>query len=173
MEIKGFIERFADSTAVAFEALKQRIADNIRKAGKWATGKTAESMAVRVEKNEKRASVELIGRADFSTLEVGNPPKQRPLREFVPKIHEWAIAKGIVFRTPARQAWWDYKTATKINAEGDRLFRSGRKLDIYSSATRDTYDEVMQSFNEDIEVLGADITKEFADGAFSDISTIL
>lgn len=171
MEIKSVAERFAETAEKAFEELRKQIADNIRKAGKWASGKTAESMVISSDVAPTKASVELLGRKDFYTLESGNPPANRPLREFSVTIREWSIAKGIPFTINMQRSIWSYRIAKRINKYGDSLYRSGKRKDIYTTASVDTMTRIVKSFDKDVEVLASTITTEIANNIYNDINT--
>lgn len=163
-EIKSYTLRFADVITKAFEELKVKIGENIKGAGKWASGKTYDSMRV-VEIGENDAlSIALVGREDFHTLELGNPPKPRPIREFTATIHQWSIDKGIVPRIPRSD--WSYLVARKINAKGDILFCSGSPIDIYSSASRKTATAIAEELHSRVNIMADSMIVEIAKGVY-------
>lgn len=152
--------RFIEIATASFEALKQRIADNIRRKGKWASGKTAERMEVQTERTERRTSVTLIGRPHFETLETGNPPAVRPVREFRDILYQWSKDKGIPFKVDRERWWFAYRQAIKINEQGDRQFRSGKRADVYSTAAQESADAINEAINKEVGALATTITTE-------------
>lgn len=152
--------RFVEIAAASFEALKQRIADNIRRKGKWASGKTAESMAVQSERGERKSTVTLVGRPDFETLETGNPPANRPAREFRDILYQWSKAKGIPFKEDRERWWFAYRMAGIINGQGDRQYRSGKRADVYSTAAQESADAINEAINKEVGALATTITTQ-------------
>lgn len=134
--------RFLAIASASFEQLKQRIADNIRRKGKWASGKTAESMQVVQFEAEGLSAVTLYGRQDFETLETGNPPADRPLREFRDVLYKWSIDKGIPFKAENARLFFAFRNAVRINEEGDRQYRSGTRADVYTTAAQETAQDI-------------------------------
>ena len=118
--------------------LRQRITDNMREAGEWATGKTAESMVVEIRDETDLTRGLLYGRAFFGALETGSrpwakPPKRVP-KAFANTIQEWVNAKNLDLN-----AW---AVAYTIMHEGSSLYRRGGRSDIYSNEIPVTLDRL-------------------------------
>lgn len=124
--------------------LKAVIANNIRIAGEWASGQTANSMQVLVTPN----TGVLTGRRAFGTLETGRKAGKVP-RNMRDIIYRWMQAKGIhaepmpyVRKGPHKygnaQIRGDYTMAAAIahtiRTQGTRLYRNGGRDDVYSRA---------------------------------------
>ena len=84
-------------------ALRQRITDNMREAGEWATGKTAESMVVEIRDESDLTRGLLYGRAFFGALETGSRPWAKPTKrvpkKFNNKIKERIKTKNSLIRS--------------------------------------------------------------------------
>lgn len=132
------LEQFIDSE---FLLLKDRIVDNIISARKVASGRTIESLEVLRESDIDGVTISLIGRADFETMEKGNPPDVRP-DNFERKLYGWSISKGIDFESTSRRWWFAVNTARKIIDEGDTLYREGGRKDIYSNELPATIERI-------------------------------
>lgn len=129
------------------ESLKQTISANIDSAGQRATGRTQRSMQVDTHSEGAVVVGKLTGRAFFSTLETGTKPWQNKYyrqtkkgkqlsapRFFVDIIRDWVAAKGLSLNP--------WAVATKIMAEGSKLYRDGGRTDIYSEAIADAITDI-------------------------------
>lgn len=130
------------------ERIRERITENIRTSGEWASGKTAESM--RIEETERGGR--LIGRPDFWSLEEGSEPS--PLHKYPANfqqiIYDWMEAKGIA---PGDQ--YEHVTAAAaiawfIRKNGTRLYREGGRQDIYSNVIDEEVAELKKSLSVEI-----------------------
>lgn len=124
------------------ERIKERITENIRTSGEWASGKTAESMVVIPT---ERGGM-LKGRPYFQSLEDGRPAGRVPY-DFASIIRQWIIDKGIAVTpmpyktnrphkyTPADRGLNHMASAIawSIKENGTRLYRTGGRDDIYSN----------------------------------------
>lgn len=121
------------------QILRENIIANSFAAGQKATGKTADSMTVRIFKEGDIVVGELDARAFFGNLEQGNKPfgaqhfryradgttyPSAP-KWFTEIIREWAEAKHLDFESP-------WAVATKIMTEGTELYRNGGRDDIFT-----------------------------------------
>lgn len=119
-----------DAKQIVFEELQDlqtRIADNIVKKGRNASGRTIESM--HIDKGDK--SITLFGRKAFGTLETGRGPGNVP-KGFYGIIKQWVIDKGLSFSTDRERNSFAYLVSRKIANEGTKLYRNGGDSDIYS-----------------------------------------
>lgn len=119
-----------DAKQIVFEELQDlqtRIADNIVKKGRNASGRTIESM--HIDKGDK--SITLFGRKAFGTLETGRGPGNVP-QGFYGIIKQWVIDKGLSFSTDRERNSFAYLVSRKIANEGTKLYRNGGDSDIYS-----------------------------------------
>lgn len=112
------------------ERIRERITENIRTSGEWASGKTAESM--RIEETERGGR--LIGRAGFDNLEEGSAgaPRKYPY-SFTQIIAEWMDAKGIAPSEEKQKNKMAASVAWFIRKNGTLLYRAGGRDDIYSN----------------------------------------
>lgn len=130
--------------------LKQRIAENVRRAGKVASGRTLESMHVEASQTEGTLYGGLPTGAPFGTLETGRAPGAVPAG-FPEIIRQWMHDKGITApavpykRQPSER--WQPKyspeergermmagaIAHKIETSGTRQFQNGTRSDIYTN----------------------------------------
>lgn len=118
---------------------KDEIIQNIKDTGKWASGKTANSITV----NDGQINLPNY----LYTLEVGRGPG---------KIHsdiliKWAVSKGISFNTPQELNRWAYFTAKKIREDGTEQYRNKEVLDIYTTPINDAVEKAMSLITENIE----------------------
>lgn len=119
-----------DAKQIVFEELQDlqtRIADNIVKKGRNASGRTIESM--HIDKGDK--SITLFGRKAFGTLETGRGPGNVP-KGFYGIIKQWVIDKELSFSTDRERNSFAYLVSRKIANEGTKLYRNGGDSDIYS-----------------------------------------
>ena len=119
-------------------APRQRIADNMLAAGEWASGRTAQSMAVEIKDAGDFVRAFLYARPYFGALETGSrpwarPPKRVP-RAFAQTIAAWIEAKGLTLN--------EWAVAYTIIHEGTALYRSGGRSDIYSNEIPVTLDRL-------------------------------
>lgn len=148
-EIKSILtEEFGD--------LRLRIIANHIRLGQRASGRTERSLRVEVKDDHGT----LYGRQAFSVLETGRGPGRVP-RRFEDIIRQWILDKGIAvtaipYKRQVSENWRPKYTpqerglramagaiAYKIRTEGTRLHREGGTLDVYSSATRETIDKIL------------------------------
>ena len=129
-----------ETTALQSElvALRQRIADNMLVAGEWASGRTAQSMAVEITDAGDLVRAILYARPYFGALETGSrpwarPPKRVP-RAFAQTIAAWIEAKGLTLN--------EWAVAYTMIHEGTALYRSGGRSDIYSNEIPVTLDRL-------------------------------
>lgn len=149
------------------EEARSEIAVNIEKNGKSASGKTLRSLTV--ETDGKGRGV-LSGLETLVYMERGRRPGEVP-SGFVDIIAEWILKKGITVTpiqyvragnhkySPEERGLYSMagSIAYSIAKKGDRLFRSGKRNDIYgtavSNAARDIGDEVLNEFGLEVEQL--------------------
>ena len=128
----------AEITREELEGLRQRIIQNMRAAGEYASGKTAQSMIVEVADTPEGVSATLWGRPFFGTLETGSKPWStqyiRPPKFFVDLIAEWAKTKGV--NAPAGGI------AYRIMTSGSKLYREGGRTDVYSKEIPTTVENI-------------------------------
>lgn len=124
----------------ALEKLKADISANISKVGARATGKTQNSMEVKVTKDDTGVVGVLSGRPFFGALETGSRPWKTQYfktakdghkypsapKAFIDTIREWMASKGVSLNP--------WSVATKIMAEGSKLYREGGRTDVYTGA---------------------------------------
>jgi hypothetical protein len=113
------------------ERIRERITENIRTSGEWASGETAKSM--RIEETERGGR--LIGRPDFWSLEEGSEPS--PLHKYPANfqqiIYDWMEDKGIAPSDQYEHVTVAGSIAWYIRKHGTRLYREGGRQDIYSN----------------------------------------
>jgi len=127
------------------EALKERIDQNMTRAGQHATGKTRRSMEVKVQ---GLAGV-LTGRQAFASLETGSRPwSRRP--KYVPRFFADIIGEWIEAKSLDLNKW---AVARTLIDEGSVLRRSGGRSDIYSPEIQKTMDRIADRVAEQYEVL--------------------
>lgn len=124
------------------EKLKDRIIQNMRKAGQVASGDTIKSLRVEVSKTSRGWSGVLFGRPYFGTLESGSKPwrtqYKHPPKFFVDIIAQWMSDKSIKGSA--------YLTARKIMREGSSLYRKGGRSDIYSNEIPPAIQSIKERF---------------------------
>jgi hypothetical protein len=131
--------------------LRSTIINNIRATGQWASGKTADSMAVMVS-----GSIgELVGRRAFGTLETGRRGGRVPMG-FTGIIYDWMQAKGVhaqpmPYKTSRPHKYTEqergdrtmaYFIAKTIRRDGTRLYREGGRDDVYSRVIPTTIERI-------------------------------
>lgn len=136
------------------ERIRERITENIRTSGEWASGRTAESM--RIEETERGGR--LIGRPYFQSLEEGRPGGKVPY-DFRQIIADWIVSKGISVRplpyktdrphkyTPEERGLLTMagSIAHFIKENGTLLYRAGGRDDIYSNVIDEEVAELKKS----------------------------
>lgn len=125
--------------------LRQRIADNIRKNGQTASGRSERSLNVQ----EEGDSIVLYGRRAFDTLERGTPPLGDRIQTlpFAHILHRWAMDKGISFSDDKERWSFAFALAKKIKREGSALYRDGGRADVYSNEIPKTLERINQSLS--------------------------
>lgn len=129
------------------ERIRERIAENIRTSGEWASGKTADSM--RIEETERGGR--LIGRPDFRNLEDGSEPS--PLHKYPANfqqiIYDWMEAKGIAPSDQYEHVTVAGSIAWYIRKHGTRLYREGGRQDIYSNVIAEEIEKLKKKLTLD------------------------
>lgn len=139
------------------ERIRERITENIRTSGEWASGKTAESM--RIEETDTGGM--LLGRQYFQSLEEGRPGGKVPY-DFRRIIADWIVAKGISKYTPEERGLLTMagSIAYFIKENGTRLYRTGGRDDIYSNVIAEEVEKLKrQLIYTTIDTIGK-LTKE-------------
>lgn len=130
------------------ERIRERITENIRTSGEWASGKTAESM--RIEETEKGGR--LLGRPEFWSLEEGSEPS--PLHKYPANfqqiIYDWMEDKGIAPGDEYEHVTAAAAIAWFIRKHGTRLYREGGRQDIYSNVIDEEVAELKKSLSVEI-----------------------
>ena len=125
------------------QSLAKRIAENIRRNGQTASGRSERSLVV----EETGDTVTLYGRRYFQSLERGTPPlgDRIQILPFAHILHRWAMDKGISF-SDDRERWsFAFALAKKIKREGSALYRDGGRSDVYSNEIPKTLESINQS----------------------------
>lgn len=120
------------------EDLANRISENIKSNGQWASGDTARSLKVRQEGD----TYTLYGRDSFESLEKGY---KGPVS--VRKIFNWIVAKGLQDSDPRKTQSFAFAIARKIEREGSFLYRNkatydGIIPDVYSTEVKKTVERL-------------------------------
>ena len=126
--------------------LAQRISENIRKSGQWASGETARKLRVRKEGEVYT----LYGRDSFESLEIGYRGHVSPRT-----IFNWSISKGLSFNDERERLSFSFRTAKKIAKEGTVLYRTGKTYggqvpDVYSSEIRQTIENLYKKMGAEV-----------------------
>ena len=129
------------------ERIKERITENIRTSGEWASGETAASMTVYPT---ERGGM-LVGRDDFQSLEEGRPAGNVP-RNFKAIIYDWMEAKGIPTESNEEKNSMAYLIARKIAEQGTQLYRQGGRKDIYTNVIDEEVVSLTKQITEDIKL---------------------
>lgn len=115
--------------------LRDEIRDAIGRMGLKASGRTQDSLKVRVDGN----TVILEGRAFFPTLQYGSKPwsgatgVRCSFDEFKAIIRDWATAKGLSFGDATTHERTIGAIAMTIIRRGSKVYRSGQRLDVYDT----------------------------------------
>lgn len=138
------------------QSLRQRIIANHEAAHQVASGRTRDSL--KVEMTESGGI--LWGRQAFGVLETGRKPGKVP-KGFYVIILQWVKDKGIQVDNPKSFA---YLVARKIANEGTKLYRSGKKEDIYSTEVektiREISDRIAVIFDTEVEHINLNFSNE-------------
>lgn len=124
------------------KSLAQRIADNIRKNGQTASGRSERSLNVQDEGD----SIVLYGRKAFGTLETGRIGGNVP-RNFSAILYQWSLDKRISFDNDRERRSFAYFLAKKIQESGTQLFRDKGRADVYSNEIPKTLERINQSLS--------------------------
>ena len=113
---------------------KQQIKAKMLQYGKWATGKTWNSIEPYAEETGGILSIGLTTSEPIpvKALETGRKAGRIPAG-FMDLIYQWSIAKGIAFKSDKERRTFAYLTARKILREGTLQFKHGKNTDIYTS----------------------------------------
>jgi hypothetical protein len=125
-----------------------KIKENLAATGTNATGKTSQSIRFEVTDQGFKQTLKVIGKPFVFVVETGRKPTpqyDKPSKEFVASIKEWADTKGI--------GKFAYGIARSIHQKGTSLYRQGGREDIISNV-------VNQSLTDQI---SKDILFKFAD----------
>ena len=117
---------------------------NMSSKGVNASGRTSDSLRV----EDRGSSIVLViggdrskyGRtAPLETLEIGSKPGIRG-DWFKSVIHQWTIDKGMTFENDSHR--WAVSTIIARNIEAEGTARHRSPIDVYSSVTEKTYDNI-------------------------------
>lgn len=143
--------------APALESLAERIRKNHEGAGQRASGKTSQSIRVKLAEN----GGQILSREYFGTTETGRKSGKVP-KGIQSIILQWAKDKGISIApipykrqptdkwrpkyTPQERGYMSFAGAvsTSISKKGTRLHRNGGRNDIYSNEFKKTIQEVRE-----------------------------
>lgn len=120
---------FLSIVSNAGQSAVSQIRQNMAATGTNATGKSSQSLRYEIVQEGDRTILRVLGRQYFAVVETGRRPTpqyDKPSREFVASIREWAKAKGI-------QENAAYAIAKSIHKKGTQLYRSGGRQDVYTS----------------------------------------
>lgn len=121
-------------------SLAQRIAENIRRNGQTASGRSERSLIV----EDEGESIVLYGRKAFGTLETGRRGGRVP-RNFASTLFQWSLDKRIQF-ADERERWsFAYALSKRIQKEGTLLHKQGGRADVYSNEIPVTLERINQS----------------------------
>lgn len=120
--------------------LRQRIADNIRKNGQTASGRSERSLIVEDEGD----SIVLYGRKAFGTLETGRRGGAVP-RNFTAILYQWSMDKRISFGSERERWSFAYALGKRIQKEGTLLHKLGGRKDVYSNEIPQALENINKS----------------------------
>lgn len=124
----------------------QQIQQNLASTNTNATGKTSSSLKYTVTNEGSKAVLKITGRKYFAVVETGRKAKgDKPSKQFVQAIKEWAQAKGVDTR-------FAYAIARSINKKGSKLHQKGGRNDIVSNVVNESL----------VEKIGKDLLQKFA-----------
>lgn len=110
------------------------------------TGKTARSVRFEVKDNGATATLKIVGRPFFMTVQTGRRPTPqftKPSKEFVDNIKEWLAASG-------GDQGAAYAIAKSIHQKGTKLWQQGGNQIISNIVNQSLFDkiskDILQSF---------------------------
>lgn len=115
-----------------------KIQQNLATTGTNASGKTSRSLRFEVINQGTTATLRIIGRPYFGTVETGRkatPQFDKPSANFVASIREWLSAKG-------GNQGAAYVIARSIHQKGTKLWREGGRTNIYSNVRTSLAEEI-------------------------------
>jgi hypothetical protein len=125
----------------------QSTTDQIKAVIPKKTGKTARSVRFEVKDNGDKATLKIVGRPYFMTVQTGRkatPQFTKPSKEFVDNIREWLQASG-------SDQGAAYAIARSIHQKGTKLWQQGGNTIISNIVNESLTDKISQ-----------DVLKEFA-----------
>lgn len=154
-ELISILDSYGSST---IEQIRQHLAAT----GTNATGKTSSSLRYTVTQEGTKATLKIIGRPFFATVETGRkatPQYDKPSKAFVESIKEWAQAKGVDQNLV-------YAIAKSIHKKGTKLHQKGGREDIYSNViNQNLVDKIsLDLLNKFASQFMTNIVKMFTDG---------
>lgn len=125
------------------KSLAQRIAENIRRNGQTASGRSERSLVV----EDEGESIALYGRKYFGTLETGRRPigDVKPSRSFVEILYQWSIDKRISFGNDRERWSFAYALGRSIHKQGTLLHQQGGRADVYSNEIPQAVENINKS----------------------------
>lgn len=129
--------------------LRDEIREAIGRMGLKASGRTQDSLAVRVDGN----TVILEGRAFFSALQYGSKPwsgatgVRCSFDEFKSIIRDWATAKGLSFGDATTHERTIGAITMSIIRRGSKVYRSGQRLDVYDTLINEALLDIGEQMN--------------------------
>ncbi len=105
---------------------------NMSFAGQNATGETAQSLTIEVQKEGTKVKMQLLGKEFFMVVQTGRrpTPDKKPSRKMIDNISKWVNARGM-----DESAVWGI--ATNIQQKGTKLWQEGGRTDIVDPAVTD------------------------------------
>lgn len=127
---------------------KEEIIRNHERAGQVASGKTKDSIQVKMRED----GGSIVGASYFYVLEKGRGKSKKSQGGILKNnIKSWILAKGI---TPSGKVSLDnlaYLITRKIHEDGTQLWRSGGRTDIYSNViTRENIKKMIKEIGVDV-----------------------
>lgn len=142
-----YSERLAAVTQ-ALEQVKAEMVQNMSRYGRNASFRSVNSL--RVEPHDNGAA--LYGSASWETMQTGNRGYVSPAA-----IFDWSMYKGLSFATERERWAFSYAVSYNVRLFGTRLYQSGLKQDIWTSAveraTRDLAKTLVERTKLDISKL--------------------
>lgn len=135
------LSQYGNSTVAQIRA-------NLASTGTNATGKTSRSIRFEVKDEGFKQTLSVFGKPFIMVVETGRKPTpqyDKPSKEFVASIKEWADTKGL--------GKFAYGIAKSIHQKGTELYRKGGRTDIITSV-------VNQNLTDQI---AKDVLAKFAD----------
>ena len=118
----------------------QQTTQQIQSVTPKATGKTARSVHYEVTDDGAKATLRILGRPYFMTVQTGRKPTPQftqPSKSFVDAIREWTQAKGI---SPLAA----YPIAKSIHQKGTKLWQKGGNTIISDIVNQSLIDKISQ-----------------------------